>query len=88
MGLNLFRDFLPSFPQTIDGAVNESRADLEHSVVIVHATADVGNGRPFLYADDSLRYRLPSNDFRYDEATGLYKGQQSRRLIIFTLSHS
>lgn len=43
---NLFADFCPCLLQPEDGAAIERRGDLQHSVVVVEAAADIGHSQP------------------------------------------
>jgi len=57
---NLFWYFFPGLAESVDGAVDECSADLQHAIVVVHTTADVGDRRPLLDARCSvLQVRSP-----------------------------
>lgn len=46
---HLFADFSPGLLQTVDGATVEGGRDLQYSIVIVEAAADVRHSDPLLY---------------------------------------
>lgn len=48
-GSHLFADFSPGLLQSVDGATVEGWRDLQHSVVIIEAAADVRHSDPLLY---------------------------------------
>ena len=46
--LHLFADLGPGLLQTVDGAAIQRGGDLQNSVVVVEAAADVGHSDPLL----------------------------------------
>ena len=70
-----FGHLFPSFPESKDGGVLESGADLEHSVEIVEAATDVGNRHPLLDDSHATLNRTPRNDFGNNQLGHLEKGE-------------
>ena len=67
----LFRNFLPSLSQSVDGAVDERGADLQHAVVVVHTATDVCDRRPLLNARRTLLHVRPAHYLRHHQAARL-----------------
>ena len=60
--------FLPRLLESIDGTVDEGGTDLQHTVVVVHAATDVGDGRPLFYARHPVRETLSPHNLRHHQA--------------------
>ena len=67
----LFGEFLPGFLQPVDRAVDKGSTDLQHTVVVVHAAADVCDGGPLLDAGHSISHVAATNNLRHHQATHL-----------------
>jgi len=77
----LFRDFLPSLSQSVDGAIDEGGADLQHSVVVVHTATDISHCCPLLNRRSSIVDVWPANYLRHYQTAGLYSTANARRQL-------
>jgi hypothetical protein len=68
---DLFRQLFPRLFEPVDRAVDKGCADLQHAVVVVHAAANVGDGRPLFDARHAVRHLAPSHDLRHHQSAHL-----------------
>ena len=68
---DLFGYSIPRAFKSVDRAVDESGADLQDAIVVVHAAADIGNGRPFLNARDAVHDAHTAHDLRHHQTAHL-----------------
>ena len=68
---HLFRNFLPCFLEAVNRTVNKCSTYLQHTIVIMHTSTDIGYGCPLLDTSHAVLAVRPTYNLRNHQATHL-----------------
>lgn len=77
--MHLLADFGPCLLQPVDGTAVEGGGDLQDTIVVVEAAADVGYSHPLLYGAGSGAHICVGHDLRRHQVTHLGGGKAEER---------
>ena len=77
--MHLLADFGPCLLQPVDGASVEGGGDLQDTIVVVEAAANVSHSHPLLYGAGSGAYICVGHDLRRHQVTHLGGGGKRER---------